>query len=143
VPLLIPLRADHAAEFRARISRAREAGLDTMWFVEDHIEATDGETRVELVEVPYHGMVARLKSAARRAGVKPGRLIHSTRHHAGTMALAKTGNLRAAQQLLGHADIRSTTIYAHVSQDDLRTMLDGLEVVPKGESKDKERVRRK
>jgi hypothetical protein len=32
--LLLPLRADHAAEFRARLSRAREAGLETFWFLE-------------------------------------------------------------------------------------------------------------
>jgi integrase len=140
VPLLLPLRADHAAEFRARLSRAREAGLETFWFLEIRDEQTG---KVDLAEITYHGMVARLKSAAGRAGVKPGRLIHSARHHAGMTTLAATGNLRAAQQLLGHADIRSTTVYAHAAQDELRAMLEGLEVIPKGEAKDKERVRQK
>lgn len=48
----------------------------------------------------------------------PGRVIsaHSLRHTAGTLALHSGAELRQVQDLLGHADPRTTTIYAHVAE---------------------------
>ncbi|MGL5806620.1 MAG: tyrosine-type recombinase/integrase, partial [Xenococcaceae cyanobacterium] len=47
----------------------------------------------------------------------PGRTIsaHSLRHTAGTLALRAGAQLRQVQDLLGHADPRTTCIYAHVA----------------------------
>lgn len=47
---------------------------------------------------------------------KEGRTIsaHSLRHTAGTQALRAGADLRQVQDLLGHADPRTTSIYAHV-----------------------------
>lgn len=47
---------------------------------------------------------------------KPGRTLstHSLRHTAGTLALRAGADLRQVQDLLGHADLRMTAIYAHV-----------------------------
>jgi len=39
---------------------------------------------------------------------------HSLRHTAGTLALRNGASLRQVQDLLGHADPRTTAIYAHV-----------------------------
>ena len=46
----------------------------------------------------------------------PGRTLtaHSLRHTAGTLALRTGSDLRQVQDLLGHADPRTTSIYAHV-----------------------------
>ncbi len=46
----------------------------------------------------------------------PGRslIAHSLRHTAGTLALRTGADLRQVQDLLGHADPRTTSIYAHV-----------------------------
>ncbi len=46
----------------------------------------------------------------------PGRKLsaHSLRHTAGTLALRSGADLRQVQDLLGHADPRTTSIYAHV-----------------------------
>ena len=46
----------------------------------------------------------------------PGRTLfaHSLRHTAGTLALRTGSDLRQVQDLLGHADSRTTAIYAHV-----------------------------
>ncbi|HEY9769753.1 MAG TPA: tyrosine-type recombinase/integrase [Coleofasciculaceae cyanobacterium] len=46
----------------------------------------------------------------------PGRTIsaHSLRHTAGTLALRSGADLRQVQDLLGHSDPRTTSIYAHV-----------------------------
>ena len=47
----------------------------------------------------------------------PGRTIsaHSLRHTAGTLALRSGADLRQVQDLLGHSDPRTTSIYAHVA----------------------------
>ena len=68
-------------------------------------------------------MKARLRSAAKRAGLTQPRLVHGIRHHVGTSNLAATGDLRMTQSLLGHADIKSTLIYAHALDNGLRAAL--------------------
>ncbi|MEO1671624.1 MAG: tyrosine-type recombinase/integrase [Cyanobacteria bacterium J06631_2] len=54
----------------------------------------------------------------KQAGLKhtPGRTIsaHSLRHTAGTLALRSGADLRQVQDLLGHSDPRTTSIYTHV-----------------------------
>jgi integrase/recombinase XerD len=47
---------------------------------------------------------------------QPGRKIsaHSLRHTAGTLAVQNGASLRQVQDLLGHADARTTAIYTHV-----------------------------
>ncbi|MGE5659585.1 MAG: tyrosine-type recombinase/integrase [Actinomycetota bacterium] len=54
------------------------------------------------------------------AGLKhaPGRTIsaHSLRHTAGTLALRAGAELRQVQDLLGHKDPRTTSIYTHVAE---------------------------
>ena len=115
VILHLPLRQDHARRLAARIGMAREAKLDTVWF-----ERVGRRT----VALTYHQVLGRLRAAAREAGVDGGRLLHGARHHAGGAMLAKTGNLKAVQKLLGHASITSSARYAHVLIDDLRDALE-------------------
>ena len=51
----------------------------------------------------------------RKAGLKkPGMSNHALRHTAGTLGYLHTGDLRAVQDFLGHADPRMTAKYAHV-----------------------------
>lgn len=58
-------------------------------------------------------------SYLKQTGLKyrPGRTIsaHSLRHTAGTLALQSGADLRQVQDLLGHADPRTTSLYAHVA----------------------------
>ena len=49
---------------------------------------------------------------------------HDLRHHSAMTALRATGNIRMAQRLLGHADIKSTMVYAHAVEDDVRAALE-------------------
>jgi len=48
--------------------------------------------------------------------------FHDTRHTAATRVL-RASNLKVAQRLLGHADIATTTKYAHALDDDIRAAL--------------------
>ncbi len=118
VPLSLPLREDDGRAIAARVGRARAAELEHIWFAADD--------RGELQPITYHGLKSRLLHAAERAGVSPGRIIHGTRHHAGTAILRETGNLKLAQGLLGHADIKSTMRYAHLAETQMRAALADL-----------------
>jgi integrase len=127
-PMRPPLREDDAREIADRLGRAQAAGLKTVWF-EEKVTPAWGKRpeKVELVAMTYYGLQARFRSAAKRAGIDMARVIHGARHHAGTVMLGKTGNLKLTQQLLGHADIKSTLRYAHALEADLRAALDHQE----------------
>lgn len=122
---VMPLSVAHGREVAARVARARTAGLEHIWFVEEKDEES-GE--VVLTPLTYYSLQGRLNDAADRAKVSPGRRIHGTRHHAGTNVLRSSGNLKLAQKLLGHANIQSTVRYAHALEDDLRAALHGEDV---------------
>lgn len=121
VPHVVPLREDDGRLLAALAGRARAAGLACIWFE----VAADGE----LQALTYHGLHARLVSAAGRAGIDGGAVVHGTRHHAGTAIARRTGGLKAAKELLGHSSMASTQRYAHAVEQDLR---DALELESRG-----------
>jgi len=56
----------------------------------------------------------------------PGFTTHSLRHRCGTMALEHNGgNLRAVQELLGHAKPETTAIYTLVREETIRAAMEG------------------
>ncbi|MBO1039085.1 tyrosine-type recombinase/integrase [Brucella pituitosa] len=51
--------------------------------------------------------------------------FHDTRHTA-AIRIMRASNLRVAQKLLGHSDIKTTTKYAHAMMEDVRSALDAM-----------------
>ena len=63
-----------------------------------------------------------IKHAAQRAGITKKVSPHTLRHTFATHLLEGGADLRAVQQMLGHADLATTQLYTHVDRDYLRSV---------------------
>ena len=64
----------------------------------------------------------RVKDAVTAAGLPPETSPHDLRHSFATHMLAGGADLRAVQEMLGHASIRTTEIYTHLDEGHVRAV---------------------
>jgi len=84
----------------------------------------DRPARRKGIRYPFsaEGWKRQWSAALKEAGISDFR-FHDLRHTSATRIVRASGNLKAAQKLLGHTDIATTSRYAHVLEDDLRAIM--------------------
>lgn len=83
--------------------------------------------------IPYSQSSARqiLKKACHRAGIKRKITLHTLRHSYATHLTNRGVNIQYLQEILGHANPKTTMLYTHLSAKDIRNVrspLDDLDI---------------
>lgn len=108
----VPLSVPAADAIRAWLERGRPAlaqGDDPHLFLSRSGAALD-----------RHRVFRLLRARAAVAGVSGPRSPHVLRHSFATHLLAGGADLRAVQEMLGHADVTTTEVYTHVDRERLK-----------------------
>jgi len=73
------------------------------------------------------GLQKAVKRASQQAGIDKRVGCHTLRHSFATHMLENGVNIRVLQELLGHADVKTTEIYTHVMARDIRSLQSPLD----------------
>jgi integron integrase len=73
------------------------------------------------------GLQKAVKTAARKANLHKRVTVHTLRHSFATHMLESGTNIRILQELMGHADVKTTEIYTHVMKKDINVLKNPLD----------------
>lgn len=82
-------------------------------------------TRQDGGKLNVHSLETKFRRQLTRLGIQNANL-HTWRHTFASYLMMRTGNIRAVQKLLGHRSIRTTEIYAHLSDRHLHHVVSML-----------------
>jgi integrase len=85
-----------------------------------------GKVKGQRYPVTYNGLKTEWKRHRKRSGIKDFR-FHDKRHDFATKLLRDTGNLKLVQKALNHSNIKTTTKYAHVLDQDVANAIEAMQ----------------
>lgn len=111
------------------IGSAAVAAIDQWLAVRPQQAASEDAARALFISnrgqrISVRNIQARLKVQGRRAGMREDVHPHMLRHSFASHMLESSGDLRAVQELLGHANISTTQIYTHLDFQHLAKVYD-------------------
>lgn len=103
-------------EYFAKCRFAQYDGARSEWVFHHHMTKAHHRAgaRIESLRRAF-------RSACRHAALKAGFTQHDLRHRLATLVAGKHG-IAIAQKMLGHSDIKTTELYTHLVDDDLRVV---------------------
>lgn len=75
------------------------------------------------------GLQKAVRSAVRRTGLGKRITCHTFRHSYATHLLENGTNIRVVQELMAHADVKTTEIYTHVMQKNISAVASPLDIL--------------
>jgi integrase len=85
----------------------------------------EGRVQGKRYPITFSGIKTAWRRLRKRAGVQ-GFRFHDFRHDFGSKLLRETGNLKLVQRALNHADIKTTTRYAHVLDKEVAAAMESV-----------------
>lgn len=125
-PRVLTIRGKGGRERLVPLNPAARTALDSYLAVAGRFDNSPWLFTSKSAEghVTRQGFALDLKTCAERAGLDPERVSpHVLRHAFASHLLDRGADLRAVQQLLGHADISTTEIYTHVLEERLKKLV--------------------
>jgi integrase/recombinase XerD len=123
---ILVIKGKGGRERMVPINATARAALDAFLAVSGRFDNSEWlfPSKSTLGHVTRQGFAQDLKEVAIAAEIVPQRVSpHVLRHAFASHLLDRGADLRAVQQLLGHADISTTEIYTHVLQERLKTLI--------------------